>query len=360
MSAAGRRFEESLLSFIWFLVVLDVPLSWRKTTGGFTYQWVGLEIDRKSWTLGISERRAAWLLNWLSRVIAARAVLMRELREALGRMVFVYGALQHDRPFLGPLFAFLNTRPAGSFADLPLYIITVLCWLHARLKSRRGAQICDAPAVLGSLFRVDAKAEGMSVAIGGWSPVRDESGLIRTDLSPWFSITLDEQNAPWAFARGLPARAITTLELLASTVALVLLVPADRRGAGMATVTGLTDSQVASKVVSRGMTTVFPLCCVTMELAAQLEKRNLELNLEWIPRDSNAEADRLADGDSSGFRVENRCGTTIDKVDWLVLPGLLKAGREFHAREAGRANVVLPEVADTSQPRKRLKEREPW
>ena len=49
-------------------------------------------------------RRAAWLLSWFDRVLADDRILMRELREALGRMVFVYGALKADKPFLAPLF----------------------------------------------------------------------------------------------------------------------------------------------------------------------------------------------------------------------------------------------------------------
>ena len=42
-----------------------------------------------------------------------------ELREALGRLVFVYGALTYDKPFLGPLFAFLSSPP-GVSRRLPL------------------------------------------------------------------------------------------------------------------------------------------------------------------------------------------------------------------------------------------------
>ena len=47
--------------------------------------------------------------------------------------------------------------------------------------------------------------------------------------------------------------------------------------AGAVAVTGFTDSQVSAAVVSRGLTTAFPLCCVAMELSAQLEGRGAEL-----------------------------------------------------------------------------------
>jgi len=90
--------------------------------GGLVYGWVVLEINLSGWSLGISEQRAAWLVGWFDRVLAANRVLMRERREALGRMVFVYGALKADKPFLAPFFVFLGTRPPGSCTELPLCV----------------------------------------------------------------------------------------------------------------------------------------------------------------------------------------------------------------------------------------------
>ena len=131
---------------------------------------------------------------------------------------------------------------------------------------------------------------------------------MRKDLSRLFSMRLTPEEAPWAFAKGLPARNISALELLASTVGLILLVPPEVGGAGTVVATGLTDSQVAAAVVSRGMSTAYPLSCVAMELAAQLEERRLDLSLEWIPRGENAEADALADGRVEGFDPALRVG----------------------------------------------------
>ena len=48
----------------------------------------------------------------------------------------------------------------------------------------------------GALFRVDAKAEGKAVAVGGWSPVVDGSGRVRPDLSRWFSTKLMRKGSP--------------------------------------------------------------------------------------------------------------------------------------------------------------------
>ena len=360
LSAGGPGFEFALLAFAWMLVCLGVPLSWKKARGGFVYNWVGLEVDLRSWSLGISSSRASWLIGWFDRILDSNRVLMRELREALGRMVFVYGALKADKPFLAPLFAFLGTRPAGSCVELPLFVRMILEWLRSRLKIRRSQVVPIAPANNGAIFRVDAKAEGMAVAIGGWAPVLDQHGVIDIKLSKWFSIRLTPEDAPWAFSKGLPARSISALELLASTAALVLLSPATLPGKGTVVATGVTDSQVASSVVAKGMSTTYPLCCVAMELAAQQEARGLELGLQWAPREFNAEADALADGRVDGFDPRLRVGTDLASVKWMVLPALLEAGGAFY-KSLGKRPLVEP----GGKPAKalagqRLRDREPW
>ena len=148
---------------------------------------------------------------------------------------------------------------------------------------------------------------------------------------------------------------------------LVLLAPPslDARGAaGTVAVTGLTDSQVSSAVVARGLATTFPLCAVAMELSAQLERRGAELFLNWIPRDANKEADRLADGDSRGFVEERRVQASIRQLNWLVLNDLLDAGRRFYdqaqaeKRARGKARAFAGHASGPK--RQRLKERDPW
>ena len=132
------------------------------------------------------------------------------------------------------------------------------------------------------------------MAVGGWTPHYDKDGKIRKELSRWFSVELTESDAPWAFVKGIPARAISTLELWATTLGLVLLAPVELSEPGVeggVTVTGFADSLVSASVATRGLTTSFPQCAVAMELSAQLEAQGAELLLEWVPRHVNAEAD---------------------------------------------------------------------
>ena len=300
------------------------------------------------------------MIGWYNKVLTDGLILMRELREALGRMVFVYGAIKADKAFLAPLFSFLATRPLGACVEVPLYVRMAVTWLRDRLLRRRAQEVAVAQPNHGALFRVDAKAEGMTVAIGGWAPAVDHSGAVRTDRSKWFSLRLSESDAPWAFAKGLPARSISALELLASTVGLILLAPEVKPGRGAVVATGWTDSQVATAVVAKGISTTFPLCCVAMELAAQQEARGLELGLEWAPRGHNAEADALADGRTDGFDPSLRVGAKLSDIKWLALPGLLKAGEEFYKSHRKRPPQTQEERPAKALAGGRLRDREPW
>ena len=367
LTAEGREFASSLMAFVWWLVLFRVPLSWKKSQGGLVYSWVGFELSLRGWPLGISAPRAAWVDGWFTKTLAAGRANTSELREALGRMVYVYGALQYDKPFLAPLFTFLAVSRPGVVRRLPLYALVVMRWLRDRLRSRRAYPVRQRAQLGRASLRVDAKAEGLAVAVGGWAPHYGPGGEVLVHKSPWFHVRLTEKEAPWAFVKGAPARAISTLELLATLLGLVLLAPPELEVAGTAgsvAVTGLTDSQVSAAVVARGLTTAYPLCVVAMELAAQLEERKAELFLEWIPREVNQEADRLADGRFDGFTRELRVQATLGEIKWLVMDELLSAGAAFFrsARQHGVKRRLAGQGAVLRPAGKRvpLRVREPW
>ena len=100
-----------------------------------------------------------------------------------------------------------------------------------------------------------------------------------------------------------------------------------------------------------------------MELAALLEERSLHLDLAWIPRSANSEADRLADGDYENFQPELRVGRELSDVPFVVLPGLLEEGLAWHESLLRRqvADRGAQPVARPPGPKRlRLREREPW
>ena len=120
---------------------------------------------------------------------------------------------------------------------------------------------------LGEVFRLDAKAEGDSVAIGGWLA----KGSSCTKDAPWFAVSLTRRNAPWAFMKGEAFRVIAALELLGALVGVMVLLPLVDAGPGAATaLLGLscgTDHLGNTFLLDRMLTTKYPLGIVFMELA---------------------------------------------------------------------------------------------
>ena len=102
---------------------------------GFTVAWVGLEVDVREYSLGISERRAAWLAGWFRKILAEDQVQMAELRGAVGRMTFVYGTLAFDKPFLADYWTLLAIYAPGATVRLPRFVRSVAGWLLTRLES---------------------------------------------------------------------------------------------------------------------------------------------------------------------------------------------------------------------------------
>ena len=370
LAATGSRFGFSLIRALLTARVFGFPIQWAKCTGGFRFPWIGLEISLREYQLGISERRAEWLEKWYSKALTNKCLLVRDLRDALGRMSFVYGALAADRPFLGPLFTFVAVSHIDSVQPLPLFVLSIVDWLRERLRARRSMGCATRTGARRESFRIDAKAEGDSIVIGGWEP--NCYFKSRPDLKQvrWFSIKLSRTSAPWAFIKGQPYKVISALELLASTVAVLLFGPETAlpmQGLASAIVSGHTDSMVSTHAVVRGLSTSYPLCVVAMELAAQLEARGAELQLDWAPRTHNQSADDLTNDKFEAFDPDKRIFVEdFSRLPWLILPRFMEQGSRFFdemTEERLRKRNAGPVQQSRDWKRSkdsRLKVREPW
>ena len=130
----------------------------------------------------------------------------------------------------------------------------------------------------------------------------------------------------------------------------------------MVKLSGATDNKGNSHVVSKLLTTKFPLCVVLMQLTADLGERGFELDLRWTPREENVLADALSNGDTTGMDPALRL--RFELFDLRTLTKLLEAGEEFY-EEGKRSKGTLGGVADRSAPeasrkRVKLKESSPW
>ena len=121
---------------------------------------------------------------------------------------------------------------------------------------------------------------------------------------------------------------------------------------------GLTDNKGNSYVLNRLMTTKFPLCAVVMELAAQMEKTNSRISLDWAPRELNKEADDLSNEIFDAFSTTNRVNLSICDYPWIVLNDLMLHGASFVKEKALRP--PLTESIPGRAKKRPLRETDPW
>ena len=265
-------------------------------------------------------------------------------------------------------------RPRFARPKLPIMVVLILKYLAKELEDFHTMPCQKRANFLGEVFRLDAKAEGDTVAVGGW---RSANGAKTADAK-WFSVSLTRATAPWAFARGEPFRAIASLELLASLIGLMVLVPegaAAGETSAILTLSCGTDNQGNSYLLDRMLTTKYPLGVVLMELAHQMRRRRLILRAKWLPRLQNEEADALTNLDFRHFREENRISVDLKTIKFGVLNELFEGGEAYlkdleEARErAKRASELEAKKrkeagGETKRKRKKagdsIRERQPW
>ena len=323
--AIGKHCWRPLMFWLFVMELNEFPLSWEKVHGGDCVRWIGYELDIRKFEKGISKTKVKWVSDWIDRRLMEKGLLGRDLKSALGRLVFVAGALSHVRPFLGPIFAWSSVLKGGTFAKMPEAVAVLLQLIRRQIEqeSMTGVQRVDPDPV--DAFRIDAKAEGEEVVVGGWESF--DGG--RTEGARWFSVWLTRKNAPWVFLKGEPYRNIAALELTAVLVAIMAFGEEAKRRCGRASMrlTALTDNVAIAYVLKKYLSCKFPLSVVLLELSCQLKKIGMELDLHWVPRGQNVPADSLTNGRFEGFSKEKRIHLDFEKMEFIVLHDLVnKAG----------------------------------
>ena len=382
IEAEGDHFPVVIFLVLLAWSVLGVPVAWPKCRGGARYDWIGYELLLNEHALGISQKRADWVAGWYVKILTRGSVSLAELRAAVGRLSFVCGALRYDRPFIAPIYAFVGALSRKRFlgADtecrIPSFLRMIFAWLLSKIRQRRHEH-CDMRETEGGhLFRVDAKAEGEAIVLGGWRPVTRPDGSIDMARSPWFSLRLDRSSAPWAYSKsGEPFRVISALELLATTISFMVFSPDPLQGQRQrfgVRVSSWTDSQVSVASTRKGVSSAYPMCLAQMELAAQMEAKRSILEPEWAPRELNQEADDLTNEIFDAFSPRMRLEIGVETLPWLVFPRLVKNSRAFYeeliaasAREASAAGPgparppARPHALSSRKPAG-LRESDPW
>ena len=360
MCDASHCVESMLLPFLIF-DVLEVPMAWKKVRGGSKVSWIGYTIDTNGFMLGISDKKVEWVLSWVGKHLEEGGIVGRQMKAGLGRFSFIAGVLDHIKPFLGPLFAWSAAISPGSFLELPDAIGVLLSWVAMKVKTKFMRPCRSLRTEGGDIFRIDAKAEGDLIVVAGW----ETFGGCSTSMARWFSAELNKRNASWAYEKGEPFRTVAALELAAVLTAVMVF----KKGAlwrstnGAMSIRAFTDNQGNGHVIDKLMTTKYPLCVSLAELAEQLETLDASLDLRWIPRDQNVEADALTNGCFQGFSPDLRISVNFEALDFILLPRLMEqvAALQEQIRQMKAQSSKAQFVKSNKTPlTQKLRWQEPW
>ncbi len=124
---------------LWTLIVgwilVGTPFSWRKFRGGIALDYVGFWTDYGRFRLGLSEKRALWVVKTIETMEQANYVVNgRGFTELLGRLGFASQAL---RPILGILYAWNSVLSPFMAARVPGW--WQQRWISSRSASRRAS-----------------------------------------------------------------------------------------------------------------------------------------------------------------------------------------------------------------------------
>ena len=124
-----------------------------------------------------------------------------------------------------------------------------------------------------------------------------------------------------------------------------------------------TDNRGGS-ALNKLMSTRFPASALLMELASHMRHKGIKDNVHWAPRETNYEADRLGNGDFSGFSPEYRIPIDFYSTRWYVLDEALSMGRDAEqAYEFAKEMHRLPRTTRREKRKRqdeRLKFTDPW
>ena len=84
-----------------------------------------------------------------------------------------------------------------------------------------------------------------------------------------------------------------------------------------------TDNRGNGSALNKLMSTHFPSSALLMELATHMKREGIKANVQWSPRESNREADRLANGAFTGFSPEYRIHLDVGSISWYILEDAL-------------------------------------
>ena len=162
------------------------------------------------------------------------------------------------------------------------------------------------------------------------------------------------------------------MELMGVLLAIMLFGPGATwsKMGGRVTLTAYTDNAGNSHVLRKFASSKFPLSILVMELACQLDRLDMELELGWVPRLQNTEADDLTNGRYDEFDPTRRITVDLERLDFMVVSELMEQAGELdhelrlHKTSREAKLDKLREEGELPKPKKlkkgEMRWRDPW
>jgi hypothetical protein len=113
------------------------------------------------------------------------------------------------------------------------------------------------------------------------------------------------------------------------------------------------------------LTTKYPLCIIILELAVQLHRRGISLDVSWIPRQQNAEADEISNGVSRNISPDKEVRCDLAEIRFEVLDEPMEEAAAFYgemmkkkeAKSHSKVSIVPGKKRRTED---KLRSTDPW
>jgi hypothetical protein len=328
------RFWPQATFLLFMLCIMGTPFSWQKMAAGLRLTWIGFLLDSKIGATGLDSPKRLELVQLLTTVAVDVLITKDRFKPIPHKLSWAATALEHFKPLLQPLFAFLNVFFKERMAIPGLVRLTI----HFMITAITGAplhQSVEFQRRLPGSGGTDASGQRThrKCGIGGWFCL----GPAYRGTAHWFMYAFDPSTLPWAFDRDEDSsRRISALELLGTAVYLKMVIHALQLGphngpvATKVVIPGVTDNQGNSHILARLYTKRWPGAAVLMEISQDLMSADLSVDVEFAGREDNTWSDALANGCATGFDGSRRYSPDLaDPSYWHVLPVALRLGADM-------------------------------
>lgn len=181
--------EEASLVF-GLLVMVGAPISWPKTRCMLAVQWVGFEVDYKSWFVGITLQRCHLMREMTKPFLMDVSGPRKLLEKVAGVFVHASQAKPQLKPLLQPIYACLTATSELTNITWPksvvIAIITILSALEHNRTRKVNPKACPLPEQAASdgsgglvdfMVTTESLAADLSAAVAGTQILQHETVL---------------------------------------------------------------------------------------------------------------------------------------------------------------------------------------